>query len=557
LIQVAGLSLAIEAGVLATPLLVRLVADAVVPGSDHDFMTLLGLGFGAIAGFQALATAARSWSLSYIGTSLSVQGRSNILSHLLRLPLDFFERRNVADLVSRFRAIDQIQSLLSATSVEAAIDGALAIGLLVVLYLYSPSIAAVAILAIGLSMALRWVWHRSIVEATASQVQSTARHESHFLESVRGIAAIKLLQRETERQQEWLSQFIDQANANASLQRYMVASKCAQQFVHGLEKVAIVWVCANLVMAQELTLGAMMVCVLYNSLLSARAVGFAEKVSQFKVLGVYTQRLADIVLEKEEMKSDVKQEPAESDVGRVLLSNVWYKYGEGEAHVLKGISFSVAPGESVAVTGPSGGGKSTLVSMIVGLRLPSSGDVRIGGISPRYSGPDAIRSQVGAALQDDSLLTGTILQNIACFDTAIDEEWAIECARRACIHRDIISMPMKYHTMVGEMGSALSAGQKQRILLARALYRRPSVLVLDEGTSHLDVETERLVAANLRDMKITRILVAHRPETIKSADRRIVIVAGQVTHDSGVVSGEEKSAARASNNPSSVHGAES
>jgi ATP-binding cassette subfamily B protein RaxB len=176
--------------------------------------------------------------------------------------------------------------------------------------------------------------------------------------------------------------------------------------------------------------------------------------------------------------------------------------------------------------GPSGGGKTTLIKVMLGLLEPTSGDVLIDGVSLSRIGPRAYREHVAAVMQDDQLLSGSIADNIAFFDGAYDQNWMIRCAELAGVHHEIMAMPMGYDTLIGDMGSSLSGGQKQRVLLARALYRRPRILFLDEGTAHLDTDNERLINESLRSLDITRISVAHRPDITSGADAIIRITSG-------------------------------
>jgi ATP-binding cassette subfamily B protein RaxB len=173
---------------------------------------------------------------------------------------------------------------------------------------------------------------------------------------------------------------------------------------------------------------------------------------------------------------------------------------------------------------------------MLGLRPPTSGDVLIGGVSVAQVGLDTLRGMVGTVMQDDSLFAGSIADNISFFDHRADPAWVEECARMAAVHEEIAAMPMAYNTLIGDMGAALSGGQKQRILLARALYKRPSILFLDEATSHLDIARESLVNQAIRKLKVTRVIVAHRPETIASADRVIELAGGRVASDRLAVS---------------------
>jgi ATP-binding cassette subfamily B protein RaxB len=210
---------------------------------------------------------------------------------------------------------------------------------------------------------------------------------------------------------------------------------------------------------------------------------------------------------------------------------VVFRYADGEPEVLRGVSLRIEPGESVAIIGASGGGKTTLLKLMLGIHAPDAGEVLAGGVPLARLGLRAWRDMVGVVMQDEPLFSGSIADNIAFFEPVADMAWVEQCARVAAVHDEIEAMPMGYHTLIGDMGTALSGGQKQRILLARALYKRPKILLLDEATSSLDLERERTVNAAVKQLALTRVIVAHRPETIASAGRVIALQDGRVAQD--------------------------
>jgi ATP-binding cassette subfamily B protein RaxB len=210
---------------------------------------------------------------------------------------------------------------------------------------------------------------------------------------------------------------------------------------------------------------------------------------------------------------------------------VRFRYADGDPEVLRGVNLRIEPGESVAIVGPSGCGKTTLLKLMLGIHAPTGGEVSVGGVPLARLGLRAWRDLVGVVMQDEPLFSGSIADNIAFFEPAPDRAWMEQCARVAAIHDEVQAMPMGYHTLIGDMGTALSGGQKQRILLARALYKRPRILLLDEATSSLDVERERVVNQAIKQLALTRVIVAHRPETIASAGRVIALSEGRVAQD--------------------------
>jgi ATP-binding cassette subfamily B protein RaxB len=247
------------------------------------------------------------------------------------------------------------------------------------------------------------------------------------------------------------------------------------------------------------------------------------------MLKLQGERLADIVLTPPE--AEVLVPPRQDLSARLELRNVGFRYSEGEPAVLRGVNLTIEPGESVAIAGPSGCGKTTLLKLMLGIHEPQLGEVRVGGVPLAHLGLRSWREMIGTVMQDDQLFAGSIIDNISFFDAQPDLGWVEQCAKVASVHDEIEAMPMGYHTLIGDMGTSISGGQKQRLLLARALYKRPKILLLDEATSALDVDRERLVNQAVRQLDLTRVIVAHRPETIASANRVIVLSEGRVAQD--------------------------
>jgi ATP-binding cassette, subfamily B, bacterial CvaB/MchF/RaxB len=290
------------------------------------------------------------------------------------------------------------------------------------------------------------------------------------------------------------------------------------------------------VMDGKLSVGMLFAFLAYKETFAARVHGLIDKSVELKMLRLQGERLADIVLTAPEnvaargARSDATPSPPPSGCG-IELRNVHFAYGDGEDEVLRGVSLKVEAGESVAIVGPSGGGKTTLLKLMLGIHAPTSGEVLVGGVPLQHVGLSAWRDQMGVVMQEEPLFSGSLADNISFFSPQPDMAWVQQCARVASVHEEIEAMPMGYHTLIGDMGTAISAGQKQRVLLARALYKRPQILLLDEATSALDIERERSVNQAVRQLALTRVIVAHRPETIAWAGRVIALHDGRVAQD--------------------------
>ena len=529
LAQVFLLALCLQAVAIVSPFYMQWAVDGAVVSADRDLLSVLGMGFLLLAVIQVALSILRSWVVIYMSTTLNLQWLANVFSHLLRLPVSYFEKRHLGDVVSRFGAVNNIQRTVTSSFVEALIDGVMALATLAMMLVYSAALTAIALAAVALYGLLRWAFYLPLRRATEEHIVHSARQQSHFLETVRGVQSIKLFGRQEERRARWLNLVVDAVNQDVATQKLGLGFRSANGLVMGVERVAIVWLGALLVIDSAFSVGMLFAFVAYKEQFSARVSGLIDKAIDLRMLTLQGERLADIVLTPPEQESP----PAAADEVEASLEvrGLSYRYSDTDPFVLLNCSFGVAAGESVALVGPSGGGKTTLLKLMLGLLPPTDGKVLAGGIDIQKLGIDRYRKMVGTVMQEDQLFAGSIGDNISFFDPLPDHGAIERVARLAAVHDDIAAMPMAYNTLIGDMGAALSGGQKQRILLARALYKQPRLLFLDEATSALDVDRERAVNDSIRALKLTRIVIAHRPETIASADRVIVLHNGRVAQD--------------------------
>lgn len=520
LAQILMLALALEVFALAAPFYLQWVMDQVLVSADRDLLTLLGLGFIGIAIFSALVTAARSWAVTWLGATLNVQWASNLFAHLMRLPLDWFEKRHVGDVVSRFGSIQTIQRTLTTQFIGSLLDGLMSLVTLVVMAFYSIGLTALVaglFLVYGL---IRWGFFGPLRRASEEQIVYGARQQSELLESIRGAMPIKLASKQDERLSRYANATVSTANRDIAIQRLGIAFTLSNQLMFGMGRVAMIWIAATLALKSEFSAGMLIAFIAYADQFLNRAAGLIDKCVDFCMLKLHAERVADIALTTPEENASSSWDGSIPEAS-IELCNVSFRYAEGEPWILRHCSLRIDAGESVAFVGPSGCGKSTLAKIMLGLLAPTEGEVRFGGVDIRKLGLDVYRRWIGAVMQDDQLFAGSIADNISFFDPEATPMRIEAAARLAAVHDDIAAMPMAYQSLVGDMGSSLSGGQKQRVILARALYRRPRLLVLDEATSHLDLERERLVNAAVQRLRITRIVIAHRPETVAAAGRVI------------------------------------
>lgn len=519
LVQIFVLSLVLQILILAAPFYMQLTIDEVIARGDVDLLWVLGLGFGLLMLMRVAASTIRSVILLVLQNVLHFHLGARLFRHLIRLPTAFFEQRHIGDVLSRFTSLQPIRTLLAEGMITALIDGIMALLTLIMIFIYSPLLSFVVIVALLLFATIRLALYRVLWLRTQATIQASAQESSTFIETVRAIQCLKLFNRESERESQWLNRYADVANANVSLGRAKVAFSTINELIFGFEMIVVVFLAATLVLANQLTVGMVFAFMAYRQHFIERSVALVEKALEFRILGLHLERLSDIALTPMERGHDQPLSYARPLEGKLELRNIFFRYSESEPFVLENINLIVEPGEFITITGPSGGGKTTLIKLMLGLLEPTSGEVLVDGLPLSTFGVRAFREQVAAVMQEDQLLSGSIADNICFFDQHYDDDKLLRCANLAGIHAEIMAMPMTYNSLIGDMGSSLSGGQKQRVMLARALYRDPRILFLDEGTAHLDVETERIISESLRQLRMTRISVAHRPDIVSGADR--------------------------------------
>lgn len=532
LAQALVLSAVLQLAVLAAPFYMQLAVDEAVMKGDQGLLTALALGFGLFTLIHIGADWLRSHVLLFLGSALNFQMGANLFHHLVRLPLSWFEKRHIGDLVSHFRSAEPIQRLISEGLVAALVDGVMATLTLVMILIYSPKLSGIVFAALILYALLRFALYRALRQRQEEMIEASAKEQTTFIETARAMQSIKIFGREADREALWQNRYAESISRGIRQGRFTIGFKTANDLIYGIENVLVVYLGARAIMANELTIGMLYAFMAYKEQFLGKATNLIETGIQYRMLDLHLDRLSDIALAEREQDLHGESLVTRQVAGAVELKGVSFRYADTEPEVLSGADLKVEAGEFVAITGPSGGGKTTLLKIMLGLFKPMEGRVLIDDTPLEHFGAQAFRSQIGVVMQDDQLLAGSIAENICFFDASLDLEWMRACAQVAGIDDEIMAVPMNYNTLIGDMGTTLSGGQRQRVLLARALYRRPRILFMDEGTSNLDLDKEREVNRALAELKITRIVIAHRPETIRAADRIVYLINGTVQESS-------------------------
>ena len=520
-VQLLVLSLLLQVFALALPFYTQLFIDDVLVNQDFNLLQVMALGFFLVTLVRGLTELLRTHVVLHLGNQLSFQFATNVCRHLLHLPVAWFTRRHPGDILSRFGSLHHVKDFLCSGIVEVAIDGLMVAGTVVLMFVYSSALTWVALIAVGVYGVLRFALYDSFRRGNEELLHAGALESSNFLENLRAIQGIRLFGKESDRIAGWQNLYVDVLNAGWRVQRLGIAVKFAHGLLLGTENIVLMLMGGYAVLNNEISVGMIMAYLSFKDQFYARVFALIDKLFEFRLLELHLARLADIALHEQEahLQGLGAPPPQVCLVGGLQARELGFRYHAQAPWLFRNVNLDVGNEEVVAVIGPTGCGKSTLLKLVMSLLQPETGVVSMHGVPINLMGLEAYRERIAGVMQDDVLLSGSIFDNITFFDAAPDRERVEYVTSLAALADDIRVLPMQYNTLVGSMGVALSGGQVQRILLARALYKRPRLLVLDEATSHLDVTTEKAVNKAIRQMKIARLVVAHRPDTILLADR--------------------------------------
>ncbi|EHH0408458.1 peptidase domain-containing ABC transporter, partial [Salmonella enterica] len=500
------LSVMIEAINLIIPVGTQLVMDHAILAGDKGLLTLICAGLIFFILLRAATGVLRSWSSLVMGTLIDVQWQSGLFNHLMRLPLGYFERRKLGDIQSRFGSLDTLRVTFTTSVVGAIMDGIMVTGVLCMMILYGGTLTWIVLGFTAIYVLIRLVTYGYYRQLSEDKIVRSARSSSYFMETLYGIATVKIQGLAELRGAHWLNLKIDAINSGIKLARMDLFFGGISTLVAACDQVIILWLGTCLVIDNQMTIGMFVAFGAFRGQFSDRVTSLTNFILQLRMMSLHNERIADIAMHEREAKKpdlDIKSAMCPVSLDAAELS---YRYDSHSPPVFSNLTFSVAPGESVAITGPSGSGKTTLMKVLCGLSEPDIGKVMIDGKDIRQIGVNNYQKIIACVIQDDRLFSGSVRENICGFSEEIDEDWMIECTRASYIHDVIIKMPMGYDTLIGELGEGLSGGQKQRIFIARALYRKPGILFMDEATSSLDTESERFVNGAIKRLNITRVI---------------------------------------------------
>ncbi len=525
---------------LGLPLLTGALVDRVLPRQDFGLLEVLGACLLAMVAIQALTTYIRARLLLHLRIELDAQMTLDFVTHLVSLPFAFFQQRSTGDLMLRLNSNSTVRELLTSGALSSALDGSLVLGYLLVLFVINPGfgllVLALGAARIGVFLASRTRYRELMSEGLVRQAESSAYQVQLFS----GIETLKSSGAESRAVEQWSRLFVDVLNVHLAQGRLLALTESAIATLTFASPLVVLLTGASLVLSGELSVGTMLAMSVLASGFLTPLSSLADTAMRLQELGSYVERIDDVMGTAPE-QSDTKTRPAPKLQGGLRFEGVSFRYSEQSPPVLEDVDLEIAPGQMVDIVGPSGAGKSTLAKLALGLHAPDAGRVLVDEHDLRHLDARGVRRQIGCVMQNLHLFGTSIRENLRLTHPALDEEAMQRATRAVQLHDEIAAFPMGYETPLADGGGSLSGGQRQRLALARALIGEPSLLILDEATSSLDSVAERAIQSVLESMRCTRVVIAHRISTVRSADLIVVLNGGRIvergSHDTLLAEG--------------------
>ena len=517
---------------VSTSFFIQHLVDSVLVRHEGRLLNALGVGMVLIVLFRTLFGLLRQYLVAHVGRKVDLALIAGYTRHILGLPLRFFEMRRVGEILSRIDDAAKVREAISGTTLTTVVDGTLVVVLLAVLWLYDARLALVAMAFVPVLVVGVAAHHPAARRRSREAMEEAARLSAHLVEDVSGVETVKAFGAERARAEEGEGHLVALVQANFSLQKLGIGMDTLGMFVTTVAGIVVLWYGGHRVMAGALTIGQLMFFYSLLGYLLEPLQRLASVNLKIQDALVAVDRLYQIMDLEVEPIGDRKKVTFEGVREAIELQDVGFRYG-CRGPVLEGLNLRIPAGRTVAIVGESGSGKSTLLKLLMGFYGPTEGRILIDGVDLRDFELASLRGRIGLVAQDPFIFNGTLLENIALGRPGATREEVIAAARTAGLDEFIAGLPERYETVIGERGANLSGGQRQRLAIARALLRRPELLIFDEATSHLDTATERAIQESLQTALAgkTVVLVAHRLSTIKDADLIYVLHRGRVVEE--------------------------
>ncbi len=530
LIEVFIASFFVQLFALANPLMIQVIIDKVIVQNSPDTLQVLGVFLLVIAIFEAILSTLRTYSFVDTTNRIDMALGSEIIDHLLRLPLRYFEKRPVGEIATRINELENIRKFLTGTALTVVLDAVFSVIYIIVMFIYSPILSAVALGIIPIFVGLTLVFSPLIRRQLRAKAERNARTQSHLVEVMSGIQTVKAQNIELRSRWEWQERYARYVSTGFKTVITSTFAGSTSQFLNKLSGLLVLWVGAYLVLQGELTLGQLIAFRIIAGYVTSPILRLTQLWQNFQETALSLERLADIVDHPQEAEEDRDNIPMPLIEGHLKYENTCFRFKQHGPLQLNNVNLEFPAGTFVGIVGESGAGKSTLTKLVSRLYEPESGRILIDNYDINRVELYSLRRQIGVVPQESLLFDGTVMDNIALTNPNATTEEIIAAAEVAVAHEFIMNLPAGYNTRVGERGASLSGGQRQRIAIARSVMQNPRMLVLDEATSALDYNTEAQVCQNLISTFSDRtvLFITHRLATIQNADVIVVMDTGSV-----------------------------
>lgn len=527
---------------LASPLFIQSIIDNVIVYKNISLLNMMLMGMVLVTFFSTLTSSIQQLVMIYVTTRLDLKLLADFYKHVLSLPMKFFYSRKTGDIITRFGENSKVRAILSGSAITTVLNVIMVVVYLSMMFAYSSSLSFVVIAFMPAFIAITLIFTPIIKRISIDIFKSNSEQSSIMIESIQGIETIKANSVEWNVRTKWEDQYVENVNLSAKMQKTQMFAGILSQMITTASSITLLWFGAHEVIDGNMSMGEFMG---FNAIVGSvmgPIMGLISLYDQFQNVSTSMDRLNDVLeMEPEEQPPAKNEKPKifmQMSKGDISFQNVSFRYGsEDSPLVINNLNLEIKSGQTVAFVGKSGCGKSTLIKMVAGFNIPTSGKLIVDGIDVKNIDVYSLRKNIGWVLQDSFLFSGTVAENIALGYTNPDMDKVIKAAKMAAADEFIVDFPMSYKTMIGEKGMAVSGGQRQRICIARALYRNPSILLMDEATSSLDAQSEKRIQENLDNLLIgrTAVIIAHRLSTVRSADMICYLDKGHIvekgTHD--------------------------
>ncbi|MEA5573059.1 peptidase domain-containing ABC transporter [Calothrix sp. UHCC 0171] len=537
LIEVFLASFFVQLAALANPLIIQIIIDQVIVQNSVNTLHIFGGLLLVVGFFEVVLTTLRTYLFVDTTNRIDMGLGSEIIDHLLRLPLSYYQRRPVGELSTRVNELEHIRQFMTGTALTVGLDAIFSVIYIIVMLFYSWQLTLVGLATIPVFIILTVVFSPIVRKQLRAKAERNAETQSYLVEIISGIQTVKAQNIELRSRFSWQERYANYVSTGFKTVITSTLASSTSNFLNKLSSLLVLWMGSYLVVQGQLTLGELIAFRIISSYVTSPILRLAQLWQSFQETALSLERLSDIVDTPQEAEQDRNNIPLPAISGAVKYENVYFRFKSDGPLQLCNVSLTFNSGEFIGIVGQSGAGKSTLTKLLIRLYEQESGRILIDGYDISKVELYSLRRQVGFVPQDTLLFEGTIQENIALTNPDATTEEIIEAAKIAAAHDFIMDLPNGYNTKVGERGGALSGGQRQRIAIARSVLQRPKLLVLDEATSALDYVTERQVCLNLAQAfkDSTVFFITHRLNTVKHADTIVVMDAGRVveqgTHD--------------------------